>query len=279
MQREEEMAEKKRAVSYVSEDRGESHERPALKRLISEAAKKSRNFNTVIIDNINVLGTPDEAQNVIARFGELGIEVITMVGGTGPHGWEGPPSRTMKWLAEHPCHVQNRHEKEDRKELSALLEMDDVVRMVIDQTAVVEIFKTRHPIPWETRKDLRWPSEDNLYIEYSNAIVMDPLEDGDPEKIMQGVIVARGKNPRKVMTIMTIKSYMTLVRSWVDLEHGTAAWGDPMRERRQEEDENGRAVGSALAGLAALIARPDTKITKLPGNGNESRAWRLIEPK
>jgi hypothetical protein len=275
------MAKKKQVATYVSENQGESHERPALKRLIAEAAKKSREFDTVKIDNISVLGTPDEAQNAIARFRELGIEVIAMVGGTGPYGWEGPPSRTMKWLAEHPCHAQNRHEKEDRKEFSALLKMDDVVRMVIAPMAVVEIFKTRHPIPWETRRDLRWPSEDNLYIEFANAIVMDPLEDGDLDKVMHGIIVARGENPRKVMTIMTIGGCMTLVRSWVDLEHGTAAWGDPMRGRHPEEDENGKAVGSALAGLAALIGRPDTKITKIPAAGDENKtsAWLLIEPK
>ena len=83
------------------------------------------------------------------------------------------------------------------------------------------------------------------------------------------------------MTIMTIGGCMTLVRSWVDLEHGTAAWGDPMRGRHPEEDENGKAVGSALAGLAALIGRPDTKITKIPAAGDENKtsAWLLIEPK
>ena len=141
------MAKKKQVATYVSENQGESHERPALKRLIAEAAKKSREFDTVKIDNISVLGTPDEAQNAIARFRELGIEVIAMVGGTGPYGWEGPPSRTMKWLAEHPCHAQNRHEKEDRKEFSALLEMDDTARMVIGSTAVAKIFEDQTSNP------------------------------------------------------------------------------------------------------------------------------------
>ena len=189
------MAKKKQVATYVSENQGESHERPALKRLIAEAAKKSREFDTVKIDNISVLGTPDEAQNAIARFRELGIEVIAMVGGDRALRLGGTPKQDHEMARGAPMPRPEQARERRPEGVLSPAQNGRRRRMVIAPMAVVEIFKTRHPIPWETRRDLRWPSEDNLYIEFANAIVMDPLEDGDLDKVMHGIIVARGENP------------------------------------------------------------------------------------
>ena len=277
------MAEKKQAAMYLSENQGNSQDRPGLERLIKEAGQESRGFDAVVIHSTTVLGTPEEARNAIAKFTELGIEVMTVVGGIGPYGWEGDPGRVLKWLSDSTHPSQDEQEEEARKEVSDLLQRDDTTRMIMNHMAAVGVFETRDPVPPEIRRELRWPSESNLYIEYARPIIVDPVSKGDPEELMQGIIVAQGENPRAVTTIMTTEGRMLLDRSWINLESGTAGWGEHMPEGRQESDrgEGQKEVGLALTGLAALINHPDTKITRMPTAADEDNdaAWRLIEPK
>ena len=93
---------------------GKSKAGPELERLMQEAAKKPRDFEAVLIHSLGVLGTPDEAQNAAAKFKELGIEVLTAIGGTSPYGWEGQPGRLVSWMEEDEAQDLTKAELQER---------------------------------------------------------------------------------------------------------------------------------------------------------------------
>ena len=66
------MAGKKRAAMYASELSGE---RPELEKLIQQAGAKPRPFDVVIVQRMDVLGTPDDIRDAVARLGEFGVKV------------------------------------------------------------------------------------------------------------------------------------------------------------------------------------------------------------
>ena len=273
------MARKKRCATYVSENMGRSTDRPELEKLIQEAGKKPKPFDMVITYSMDVFGTPEEAQNTVARFRELGVEVSTVAGGIGPYGWEGSPGRIVQWLSKNQPPGMTEQERDDRQEVLELVQDTGTTRMIIDRMAVIGMMEKRTPTPWETRRRLRWPSEDNLYIEYARAMIMDREREDDPEELTHGITVAQGENPREVTTIITREGHLILERCRVNLIQGTSKGGDHLPEEFREE--YGKEAGIALTGLAALIANLDTKRTKMPTTGEEDQenAWHLIEPR
>ena len=71
-----------------------------------------------------------------------------------------------------------------------------------------------------------WPSEGNLYLEYTQAIIHLHTA-GDPKELMHGIIVDSGKPRRKitkVLTIITTGSRMELDSYDVNLEQGSAVF-------------------------------------------------------
>lgn len=200
--------------------------------------------------------------------------------------WDRSPGRFMRWLRENDHPNQNAQEKRDRKTVSDLIQASDTTRMVLDKMVAVRIFETRDWVPWETRRKLMWPSEGNLYLEYTQAIILTSIRLGDPKELMHGIIVDSGKPRRKitkVLTIITTGSRMELDSYDVNLEQGSAVFEEyvpkvrPVTNDEWFEDE----TGWALAGLAAMIKHPDTKITKITGgpavsDEEEGADWRLI---
>ena len=71
------MAGRKRAAIYASELIGVSGERPELEKLIKRAGSKPKPFDVVIIQSMDVLGTPDDIRDTVARLGEFGVTVET----------------------------------------------------------------------------------------------------------------------------------------------------------------------------------------------------------
>ena len=200
--------------------------------------------------------------------------------------WDGSPGRFMRWLRENDHPNQNAQEKRDRKTVSDLIQASDTTRMVLDKMVAVRIFETRDWVPWETRRKLMWPSEGNLYLEYTQAITLTAIRLGDPKELMHGIIVDSGKPRRKVtkvLTIITTGSRMELDSYDVNLEQGSAVFEEyvpkvrPVKNDEWFEDE----TGWALAGLAAMIKHPDTKIVRIPAASDEEEGadWRLITPR
>ena len=71
------MAGQKRAAIYASELIGVNGERPELENLIQRAATKPRPFDVVIVQRMDMLGSPDDIRDAVARLGEFGVTVET----------------------------------------------------------------------------------------------------------------------------------------------------------------------------------------------------------
>ena len=69
------MTGKKRAAMYASELMGVSGERPELEKLIQRAGSKPRPFDVVIVQKMDVFGSPDDIRDAVARLGEFGVTV------------------------------------------------------------------------------------------------------------------------------------------------------------------------------------------------------------
>ena len=209
--------------------------------------------------------------------------------------WDGRPGRFMRWLRDNDHPNQNEQEKRDRKTVSDLIQASDTTRMVLDKMVAVRIFETRDWVPWETRRKLMWPSEGNFYLEYTQPIILTAIRLGAPKELMQGIIVDSGRPRRKVtkvMTIITKGSRMGMDSYDVNLEQGIAVFEGyvpkvrPVMRIEKLEDETSwmnveDETGRALAGLAAMIKHPDTKITRISTSGDEEEGadWQLITPR
>ena len=264
--------ERPRAATYATDQQGIHVDRPQLEQLIQQAAASPRPFDVLIVYRMDVLGTPEDAHNVVARLAEFGVAVTT----TQPMPRTIPEDHLRRWIQRQPS--PNREQTLVRN----ILANPGTQRVVVDRMTAVRLYEHIQPVPDAARATLSWPFDapphNPLYIEYSQPIILNPEDPANPgaTELLHGLVVLPGPSPRETWTIHTQASRLRLSRFSLDLQTGMgntiSDHGDPPLP------EADRAVGQALTALATCLSQPDANIVPLGPAGPYHSQWHAFLP-
>lgn len=121
---------------------------------------------------------------------------------------------TANNLGPHRCRLLGWMTKRDRKRLhndrvqafyqemlTNLLLREETKRIVIDERQYADIITSPYPVPDEIAADLRWPFDDDIYIETRSPLIATEHERG--VDIHHGLVILAGTEPRWVLTVET----------------------------------------------------------------------------
>ena len=251
------------AATYASKDLGVSIDRPELEALITRAAADPRPFEALIVWRADVLGTPQDAQSVLARLAEHGVRVIA----TQPIPPLVPQNSCLAWLRRTGRGVRDPEERVHRENARRIISDPATQRILVDAmeaNRIIEALENPATAPPQLH---RWPSNSGIYVEYSRPL---PLSGAAPdtEDLIHGLILTPSPDsadvPRGAITLASQGPTFTAFRHDLYL----SADGAPSV-----------AAGKAAAAILAHITAPGAELLPRAGSpATGGRPWQVLLP-
>lgn len=271
---------RKRAAAYTTEHPGVHRPRPELEALIREAARRPRPFDVVMVQRIDMLGTPEDAHSAVARLAEFGVDLIAAIPVPTPF----PSGILLSWLQRPPPAGPRPYSVEHIRRilLSGAINSPTTKRVVMDHLTAVRLYRDPGNPPQEILRTLTWPFDEPTYIEYSEPITLatDGHDADEQRQLLHGLIIRPGPPPRSITAVHTQGAELNLLTAAVDLQTASAtiidnalAFAPPYLVQDHAQD-----IAQAMTALAALIAHPGSTITELPDTGDQALPWHILLP-
>ena len=159
---------------------------------------------------------------------------------------------------------RGRLEEGKRRNLIATIRSHQTVRYIIETKTIMGMILNDTPMPPEMSRNIRWPHNGTIYVEYLSPIKMDPLYPGDecPE-YFNGLMIVPGESTAEIQTLGTSGIDLFTLKDTMDLNDGTITserWKEIPEEVRETEKQGTRRYFARLAAyMNAFASREDRK--------------------
>ena len=167
-------------------------------------------------------------------------------------------------LLKIPAHPgkRGRLQKEERRSLIATIRSYDTTRYAIERKIILGMILNETPTPPEMSRNIRWPHEGTIYVEYTDSIKLDPRYPGDElSEYFNGLLIIPNGDTAEIQTLGTSGLDILLRKDTIDLRNGTIdsdRWDEiPEDVREMERQGTQRYFARLAAYMNAFVARDD----------------------
>ena len=235
---------------------------PELRKLLREAARRPRPFDTVIVYNMRVLGRPEQAEETVRELASRGVNVETAEGNTPPvMRVDDQECGLAEFLAgtDQPAGEPADEDTEDVSRIMEILLADGTVHYWMYNMAACRMMEDLSSQDPGERKNISWPHQGPICVEYGTPIKLDPDEsDRGVTSHMNGLVIIPEGGSTKIITVGNLGPELMAVVHRLDNASGRVTYdgaednGAPLEDNKMTPDEEDR-TGGFYARLAAAM--------------------------